>query len=130
MSHAKQAAARQERSTGILKSRRYWRGQRELKVAPGHSDGGFLGSVTPSYHTHQNCRTTPSQTAALVCSLHTSFRGTTLLLSAQTINEYFRGRCAGGAGRYYLRSAPIASTVSLPETHAGHGQESLEKQFL
>jgi len=51
MSHAKQAAARQECSTGILKSRRHRRGQRELKVAPGCSDSGFVGSVIHSYIT-------------------------------------------------------------------------------
>lgn len=31
MSHAKQAAARQECSTGILKSRRYWKGAERTK---------------------------------------------------------------------------------------------------
>lgn len=81
MSHAKQAAAWQECNTGILKSRRYWSGQRELKVAPGYSDRGFVGSVIHSYHTLK-----PSDDAIINVSVclqfaHNSFQDTTHLLS-------------------------------------------------
>lgn len=81
MSHAKQAAAQQERCTGILKSRRFWRGQRELKVAQGHSDRGFVGSVVHSNQTHKNCQTMPSEILAFVYGLHTTVSKTPLTSS-------------------------------------------------